>query len=371
MKIIHLVLGRANPNRMNGVNRVVHNLASAQAKVGFDVSVWGITNSFDKVDDVFRSYKTSWFQPKGRFRINSSLKNEINKSPKETVFHLHGGFLTVYYRLTELIKKAGKEFVFTPHGTYTNGAMEGNKWVKTNYFSLFEKRMLSRAKAIQCLGHCEEDDLKKLYPKANTFLVPNGQNFEELKVSGEVNCSNDFVIGYCGRISKMHKGMDVLLDSFEYYKKTLGGKGKLNLIGDGEYLGEMMELSIDKQIASDVVFLGKQFGEKKVRELIDMNVFVHTSRNEGLPTAVIEASSLSIPCIVTKMTSMDTYVNKYEAGWVIDSLNPQQIAKLFLESEKEYEDNKLQIKGRNALKMARENFDWDKIATSLGYVYAT
>ena len=27
MKIIHIVLGKANPNRMNGVNKVVHNLA--------------------------------------------------------------------------------------------------------------------------------------------------------------------------------------------------------------------------------------------------------------------------------------------------------------------------------------------------------
>ena len=73
MKVIHLVLGRANPNRMNWVIRVVHNLATAQKMGGFDVSVWGITDSFDKEDDLVRNYKVSWFAPNGHFDVSSDL----------------------------------------------------------------------------------------------------------------------------------------------------------------------------------------------------------------------------------------------------------------------------------------------------------
>ena len=43
MKIIHIILGKANPKRMNGVNKVVYSLASIQLEQGFDVEVWGIT----------------------------------------------------------------------------------------------------------------------------------------------------------------------------------------------------------------------------------------------------------------------------------------------------------------------------------------
>ena len=43
MKIIHLILGKANPERMNGVNKVVHALATQQHRAGADVAVWGIT----------------------------------------------------------------------------------------------------------------------------------------------------------------------------------------------------------------------------------------------------------------------------------------------------------------------------------------
>ena len=51
MKIIHLILGRANPNRMNGVNKVVHNLATVQSQKGYTIEVWGITSSYLKEDE--------------------------------------------------------------------------------------------------------------------------------------------------------------------------------------------------------------------------------------------------------------------------------------------------------------------------------
>ena len=43
MEIIHIVLGKANPDRMNGVNKVVFQLATKQAESGRKVTVWGIT----------------------------------------------------------------------------------------------------------------------------------------------------------------------------------------------------------------------------------------------------------------------------------------------------------------------------------------
>jgi hypothetical protein len=43
MEIMHIVLGKANPERLNGVNKVVYNLATAQTIAGKKVEVWGIT----------------------------------------------------------------------------------------------------------------------------------------------------------------------------------------------------------------------------------------------------------------------------------------------------------------------------------------
>jgi len=47
MEIIHIVLGKANPDRMNGVNKVVYQLATKQVEFGENVSVWGIAKDKD------------------------------------------------------------------------------------------------------------------------------------------------------------------------------------------------------------------------------------------------------------------------------------------------------------------------------------
>ena len=44
MEIIHLILGKADPERMNGVNKVVYQLATQQHLFGEQVAVWGITS---------------------------------------------------------------------------------------------------------------------------------------------------------------------------------------------------------------------------------------------------------------------------------------------------------------------------------------
>ena len=61
MKIIHVVLGKANPNRMNGVNKVAHSLATTQKLLGHDVTIFGLTNT-PEIDKINRSYKLSLYK---------------------------------------------------------------------------------------------------------------------------------------------------------------------------------------------------------------------------------------------------------------------------------------------------------------------
>jgi hypothetical protein len=42
MEIIHIILGKANPDRLNGVNKVVYNLATEQTMAGKKHSSLGV-----------------------------------------------------------------------------------------------------------------------------------------------------------------------------------------------------------------------------------------------------------------------------------------------------------------------------------------
>ena len=61
MDIIHIVLGKANPDRMNGVNKVVHQLATKQAASNRSVQVWGITEDLSH-NYAERNFKTQLFK---------------------------------------------------------------------------------------------------------------------------------------------------------------------------------------------------------------------------------------------------------------------------------------------------------------------
>ena len=45
MKIVHIVVGKVNPDSLNGVSKVVHWMATSQMQLGHDVEVWGLTES--------------------------------------------------------------------------------------------------------------------------------------------------------------------------------------------------------------------------------------------------------------------------------------------------------------------------------------
>ena len=78
MKIIHLVLGKANPDRMNGVNKVAHNLAAFQFRRGHDVEIWGITPTPEDVprdrEYPIRLFKRARF----RFTLGAALAKAID-----------------------------------------------------------------------------------------------------------------------------------------------------------------------------------------------------------------------------------------------------------------------------------------------------
>lgn len=367
--IIHIVLGRANPNRLNGVNRVVHNLAEEQHALSWEVFVWGITASYQKTETQKRNYHSCWFPDKGYMRISTELKAALSASSADTVFHFHGGFIPHFILISRYLRKINRNYVLTPHGTFTRGAMKKNKWLKKLYFRCLENFLIKGAKAVQCLGHVEQSDLQALGVCATIKLIPNGQNFAELRYDLSIPPSSEFIIGYCGRVEERQKGLDVLLKSFRFYREQLKGKGSLHLVGDGPYLEEMKRLSSELELDSYIHFWGRRFGPEKVQILSQMKLFVHSSRNEGLPTAVIEALSLGIPCLVSKATSMDTYVKMAEAGWTYEEIDIPRIARLLQEAEREYEEGRLKERAERAAELARREFSWEKIAKQTQMLY--
>lgn len=370
MKIIHVVLGKANPERMNGVNKVAFQLAKNQQSLGHDVTVWGIANSLEH-NYPSRNFQTKLFlQSSYKFRLDPNISSAIQHLPKGTTFHIHGAFIPEFYHLSKYLKKQGLAYVYTPHGSLTVAAMQQSKWRKRIYFSLFEQWVIKNAKAVQMLGDQEYSYLDELVKINHKVLIPNGMDLSELPGTIDRKDNQELVFNFCGRMDAYHKGLDMMLEGFALFLKK-GYAARLELIGDGKDRPAMELLAQTLGIEDKVVFHGAKYGAEKYQLMASGDVFLHTSRMEGFPMAVLEAASLGVPCLTSEPTNINRFIRQYEAGFAMaDNHNPRTISESMESAYLTYKENKLQQIGNNARNMVLKAFDWQNICRELVGVYA-
>jgi glycosyltransferase involved in cell wall biosynthesis len=357
MDIVHIILGKANPDRMNGVNKVVNELATRQSAAGYNVEVWGISSNLEH-NYPERNYKTRLFKKKKMAFIlpNDMLKSIVQKK-QYTIYHLHGGFVPEMYLLGTTLSIYKCPFVLTPHGAYNAVAMERNRIAKRLYYSLFESKLIGKAAAIHVLGQSEEESLLELKTTTPVCQIPYG--FQSVSDKESTDLSLDtFTISYCGRIDIHTKGLDALVEGFGQFVSD-NPNSELLIIGNGEEMPALEKMAEKFVPSGKIRFTGAQYGAQKTTLLRSSSVFAHPSRNEGMPSAVLEAAALGIPCLVTKATNVGQSVRDYGAGEVIERTDAESVCDgLTTLYRKMQNANKRKTLSASAIAMIEGAFNW-------------
>lgn len=359
MKIIHIVLGKANPNRMNGVNKVVHQLTMAQHATGMEVEIWGITPQLD-TPVLTRPFTTRLFkQQRWPFHHDPKLRTALKQEGQNLVIHFHGGFIPVFAGIAKQCRRLGIPYFVTAHGAYNTIAMHKSGHKKRFYFTFIESVFLKHSRAVHCIGASELEALNNLLPEAHGALIPNGHDLENLKKCSTTP-AKPFSFGFCGRLRAHTKGLDILLAAFADYSQK--EEGKLVIIGDGEDRENLEAMAKELGLGERVQFLGARYGEEKDKLLAGIDVFLHPSRNEGMPGAVLEAAGLSVPVIISEATNLGKAVKEAEAGLVLDANTTHDLAQAMLDARAAATTGVLQAWARNARSMVASQFAWKRIA---------
>lgn len=365
MKIIHFILGKANPDRMNGVNKVVNNLATTQHTLGYNVEVWGITDNLNH-DYPERNYKTLLFKKgKNPFFINREIRKKINEEKDKTIFHLHGGFIPQYYTFSLILKRKKIPYIITSHGSYNKEALNKNKKTKYWYFIFLEKTIIKGAKHVHFIGKSEYEYVKTKVKKINRILIPNGQKLFSLNNKAQ---NEKLIFGFCGRLNMNVKGLDILFKGYGDFIKKTKIKTELWIIGSGDDFDNLIQLAYDNGIHDKVKFFGSKYGKEKNELIAKMDYFCHTSRYEGLPTSVLEASALSVPSIVSRETNMGEYLLEHKAGIMLEHNTPHNLSKAFHTVSKQSTKERLEY-NFNAIQMVKKEFNWQTICGKLASYY--
>ncbi|TDN38844.1 glycosyltransferase [Hymenobacter sp. UV11] len=322
MKIIHLILGKANPERMNGVNKVVHALATHQHRAGTDVAVWGITADL-RDNYPAREFATRLFQARRNpFGLAAELRTALRQlaGAGPAVVHLHGAFIPAYFSVARWLTRLRIPYVLTPHGSYSPAALRKSRLLKLAYGYLIESYVLRQAARVHCLGESEVIGVRRLHPALLTALLPYGFEPPQPVVPATPAAPGRFRVGFCGRLDDHHKGLACLLAGFAAFARQVPA-AELWVIGDGPDRARVAAWAATAP-AGTVQLLGSRFGDEKIALLGQLDVFAHTSHYEGLPTAVLEAVALGVPCVVTEATNLGGYVRDFGCGEVLPTADP-------------------------------------------------
>ena len=232
MRIIHVIPGTADPNTANGVNKVVHWLATNMVAQGHACEVWILLET-EQPPTHARTYKLVAF-PKSRshFGLTEDLRAALSRLPEGTWVHLHSVFVPQLTSIAKFLHRRNIRFGVTPHGGYLSdrkGRSIVGRLRKRLFLALWEGWTLRNASLIHVIGQTELDDLKSRFSSLHQIaLIPNGF---ELPTAQEVTphalkeTSFDAetiepTIVYCGRMAIFQKGLDILLEGFARYRQS-------------------------------------------------------------------------------------------------------------------------------------------------------
>ena len=249
-------------------------------------------------------------------------------------------------------------YVIVPRSALTKSAQKKRAIKKRLGNLAFFNRFIGKAAAIQYLTMDEQEE--SAYWKTTSFVVPNGMEPKE-NIKTSFSEKGKLIFTYVGRLERYQKGLDILVEACVHFAAELRAAGaEIHLYGpDREGAVEVLNTEIQKCGVTDILFLhGAVFGEEKEKILLASDVFLMTSRFEGLPMGLIEALAYGLPAMVTEGTNLTDAIECADAGWTAGN-SVEGVVSLLRRAIAER--GKYQGKSANAHALSKQ-YNWESIA---------
>ena len=169
---------------------------------------------------------------------------------------------------------------------------------------------------------------------------------------------SDWVVGYTGRLVR-DKGIMELVDAFDLVKAN-NPRLKLLLVGMFEERDALPQ-EVQNRIKNDPQIVWTDFQNEDMEYFYAMmNVYVLMSYREGFPTGTLEAQSMGVPVITTRVTGCCDSIVEGETGAFV-SREPEELGKVI----KAMSEGEITFSAERTRSWVMDNFDnlrvWEEI----------
>jgi glycosyltransferase involved in cell wall biosynthesis len=226
--------------------------------------------------------------------------------------HLHLASRASFWRKTIVCAMAGlcrRPYILHVHGAefrkfYHEECGAISKWIV--------RRVLERSALLLALSGQWYDALKRIAPAATIQTLPNAVALQDVPAPAAPDAP--LRILFAGRIGA-RKGAFELLQAFARVAPKFPS-ATLVCAGDGEG-GKLRQLAAQLGIAARVECPGWLDAEQMAGELKRASIFALPSHNEGVPMAMLEAMSRSLPVLTTPVGGIPEVIENDRNGLLV------------------------------------------------------
>lgn len=322
MNILYLINYAGN----GGSEKYVKILSDAMQKKGAKIFLAYNEGNGDILDFISPNYQINMKHP---FDLLAAKKLS-NLCDKLNIDIIHAQFPRENYIsiLSNIFKK--RVVVYTSHINQPNNFM----WRMTNKF-LTKKN----AAIISVCNSVKNLLIENNYPKEKIHVIYNGITPEIEK--NEIQKNDVFTFVTLARLSE-EKGLMLLLESMKVVIES-GSNCYLKIAGSGPLQNQLQEYITTNNLQNNIFLLGHVDTTKDL--LLKSHVYINSSVHEALSFGILEAMSVGLPIIATRVGGNIDIIENANNGILVDRTteNMSQAMKIFVNLKNDYKYNQNSI----------------------------
>ena len=295
-KVLHITFNMG----IGGTEQVIRQLVQGMANNGVESEILCIDGKIGPIGEALQQSGVPVHTVARKQGFDRPLVMAIRKRLREgrfDVLHCHQYTPWIYGWLAALGTPV--RVVFTEHGRFYPDRYRYKAILINPLMALFTPAVVAISNATKgALVRYEFLPRKKIQVIYNGISPLKRNDLEAQKVRDALGIPKDaFVVGTVSRLDPV-KNQSMMLRAFkEFHEKC--PDSYLLMVGDGPDKGKLTSLAIEYGISERTVFTG--FINNPIHHLSVMDVFLLSSHTEGTSMTLLEAMSLEIPVIATRV----------------------------------------------------------------------